>query len=321
MEKSEQEKRVEAYLNEIKFKKRALGGVDEEDVLEKIEELCRLIHEHYKVEILKARSIGGEKFEALKNEAQTLRSEAQTLRNEVQTLRNEAQTLKSKALTLRNENQTLGNENQSVREELKATQERLRQAQSEKDRLRESGGPLSSGLLEEKRSELNRLYAELEKERKIRADLEAENARMRRQSQDWITQSWDISSQEAERLKQEYDDKYKKLVDAINTIQEIKKEAAEAKEEAVQEASKMRSEILEKTREERRRAVVEIRQLQSKVAALQKRRKEIQEIIDARQEVLPQSLDSIILQLQEVRNQTYAHTEAVPLTDITDDPI
>lgn len=337
MEKSEQEKRVEKYLNKIQFKKRAVGGVDEEDVLEKIEELCRLIHEHYRAEMDKAGVISSDEFDAAKNEAQALRNEAQTLRNEAQMLRSEAQTLRDEAQPLRDEAQRLKSENKGLSEELRATRERLKTAQAELDRLRE-GGSFNTDLLEEKQAELDRLRAELERERskggdsgslraelererKLRADLKAENDMLKRQSQDWGIDPYATSSQEAERQRQESDQKYRELVSALGTVRDMRQEAARAKAEAIREATKVRDKIMEKTREERRRAEIGIQQLQSEIVVLQRKKQELQEMVDAQQGVLTQSVDSIILRLREIREQADSRIDTVPLSDITDEPI
>ena len=93
----------------------------------------------------------------------------------------------------------------------------------------------------------------------------------------WKEKIAESSSQETEKVKQEYELKYKELTDAVNAIQSVKKEAAvQAQIEAAQEAARLRSEIMTQIEDERLGAEETLRQLRSEIDLLQRRKKEIQ---------------------------------------------
>ena len=129
----------------------------------------------------------------------------------------------------------------------------------------------------------------------------------------WLTQNWKSTSGRknsrkqlsgTEKVKQEYELKYKELTDAVNAIQSVKKEAAvQAQIEAAQEAARLRSEIMTQIEDERLGAEETLRQLRSEIDLLQRRKKEIQKAIQMESGQWLSSLGKTIEELQGMKIQ------------------
>lgn len=238
--------KVEQYLNQMKFKKKPIGGVDEEDVLMHIEKICGLFHEMQKEE----------------KASQEVLESAQKEREEAQ-------------------------------EELKKALSAEKKAQNELEELRR--------VLKQKQDETEELRAELGK-----TQGELEKAKQS-----------GMSEQDVERLrelKQKYEAKYQELVDTMDTIQSMKNDAiVKAKVEAAQEASRMRSEIMERTEAERRQAEAEMQQIKREVSVLQGQKREIQQDIQEQRGQWLSSMERIISHMESIRGQLEAQTRTIPI--------
>lgn len=153
-------------------------------------------------------------------------------------------------------------------------------------------------------SDLKETQKELEQQKAAYVALQAKMADAELEIHKWKEKIAESSSQETEKVKQEYELKYKELTDAVNAIQSVKKEAAvQAQIEAAQEAARLRSEIMTQIEDERLGAEETLRQLRSEIDLLQRRKKEIQKAIRMESGQWLSSLGKTIEELQGMKIQ------------------
>ena len=139
-------------------------------------------------------------------------------------------------------------------------------------------------------SDLKETQKELEQQKAAYVALQAKMADAELEIHKWKEKIAESSSQETEKVKQEYELKYKELTDAVNAIQSVKKEAAvQAQIEAAQEAARLRSEIMT--------------QIEDEIDLLQRRKKEIQKAIQMESGQWLSSLGKTIEELQGMKIQ------------------
>ena len=100
----------------------------------------------------------------------------------------------------------------------------------------------------------------------------------------------------------------------MDTIQSMKNDAiVKAKVEAAQEASRMRSEIMERTEAERRQAEAEMQRIKREVSVLQGQKREIQQDIQEQRGQWLSSMERIISHMESIRGQLEAQTRTIPI--------
>ncbi len=165
----------------------------------------------------------------------------------------------------------------------------------------------------EAQSALKAAQEEAEQQKVAYANLQVEAAKARQQCDEWKKAAEHGGTQEAERLKREYAQKYRELTEAVDTIQTVKKEAAvRAQVEAAQEAAKLRNEIMAKVEEERKSAEKEVQRLRSEAETMRRQKQEIRQEIEASRKEWQLAIDKLMDELQAMREKAEPTVKTIP---------